>query len=348
LANCICYYKYLTILGFSQIAKQLIFKQLLIENIIVDDVSLSLPLKDKMKKIILVAGATGNLGGKIIKYLLATNATIKVVARESTDSEKIKNLQSKGIQVLQTDTNNADAMVDFLKGVDCVVSALAGLEDVILGTQKALLDAAIKAGVPRFISSDYAIDYTNLVSGENRNLDWRRDFSKIIDNAAIKATSIFNGAFMDLLTKEMPLIMKKQKKILCWGNPDQKMDFTTTENIAHFTALAALADSTPRNLFISGSTMSSNDFVNLMSKLSSATYKVFRPGGIGLFNVIIKITKFFSPGKKELYPAWQGMQYMRDMMEGRVQIKEYHNNLFPEVKWTNVEKYLIEQKYLAE
>jgi len=41
-----------------------------------------------------------------------------------------------------------------------VVSALAGLRDVIVETQAALLDAAIKARVPRFIPSDFSIDFT--------------------------------------------------------------------------------------------------------------------------------------------------------------------------------------------
>ncbi|MFM2387585.1 MAG: hypothetical protein RL660_2342 [Bacteroidota bacterium] len=294
-----------------------------------------------MNKKILVAGATGNLGAKTIKYLLQEKAAIKVVARASADAKKIEALKSAGVEVLQCNMNNAEDMVAFMADVSCVVSVLAGLEDVILGTQKVLLDAAVKAGVPRFICSDYSIDYTNLVPGKNRNLDWRRQFAAIIDATNIKATSIFNGAFMDMLTAEMPLIMKKQKKILCWGNANQVMDFTHTENVAHFTALAALAESTPRHLFIAGDRMSCKDFVALMSKLSGKTYKIFRPGSIGMFNAIIKITKFFSPGKTELYPAWQGMQYMRDMMEGRVAIKTYHNTLYPEVAWTNVEQYLV-------
>ena len=58
----------------------------------------------------------------------------------------------------------------------CVVSALQGLRDVIVETQTVLLDAAIKAEVPRFIPSDYSIDFTKFPPGENRNLDLRRDF----------------------------------------------------------------------------------------------------------------------------------------------------------------------------
>ena len=56
-----------------------------------------------------------------------------------------------------------------------MVSSLAGLRKVIIDAQKVLLDAAIAAGVPRFIPSDYSLDFTRFSDGENRNLDLRRE-----------------------------------------------------------------------------------------------------------------------------------------------------------------------------
>ena len=61
------------------------------------------------------------------------------------------------------------------------------------------------------------LDFTKFNPGENRNLDWRREFHRYLDHAPIKATSIFNGAFADMLTGQMPLILFKQKIILFWG-----------------------------------------------------------------------------------------------------------------------------------
>jgi NmrA-like family len=62
------------------------------------------------------------------------------------------------------------------QGVSCVVSALAGLHETIVDSQIKLLDAAISAGVPRFIPSDYSSDFTKLPAGENRNFDLRKEF----------------------------------------------------------------------------------------------------------------------------------------------------------------------------
>jgi nucleoside-diphosphate-sugar epimerase len=296
-----------------------------------------------MKRIIVVAGATGNMGGKIIKALLAKDVEVRAIVRLATDRNKINELEQMGVNVFQVDTSNKTEISKYCIGAHCLVSALAGLRETVIDAQKIFLDAAVEANVPRFIPSDYSIDFTNLKEGKNRNLDVRREFHKYLDNSPIQATTIFNGPFMELLTTDMPLILFKQKRILCWGNPSQIMEFTTTENIAEFTAEAAVDDNTPRYLRIAGDRLSCNDFVKLLSELTTHTYKLFRPGGIGLLNLFIKMTRFFSPSENELYPAWQGMQYMRDMMEGRIVFQKYDNERYSGIKWTSVKQFLVNE-----
>ncbi len=298
-----------------------------------------------MTKIIVVAGATGNLGGKITNALLARGAEVRAIVRQETDEKKIKDLREKGVKVFQVDTSNKSEISKHCVGAHCMVSALAGLRETVIDTQRNFFDAAIEAQIPRFIPSDYSSDFTNLVVGKNRNLDFRREFHTYLDSTPIKATSIFNGPFMDLLTTDMPLILAKQKKILCWGSPDQIIEFTTTYNVADFTAEVALDDNTPRFMRIAGDRLTCNDFVKLLSELTDQQYKLFRPGGISLLNAVISMTRFFSPSKNELYPAWQGMQYMRDMMEGRIIFQKYDNDKYPSVKWTSVREFLVKENF---
>jgi hypothetical protein len=68
---------------------------------------------------------------------------------------------------------------------------------------------------------------------------------------------------------------------------------------------------------------------------------MLRAGGKGLLGFIIKIARKFSSGEKELYPAWQGMQYMRNMIDQRSKIDLLDNDRYPEVKWTTVKDVLI-------
>jgi len=298
----------------------------------------------KMKnKIIVVAGATGNLGGKIVNALLTQGAEVRAIVRLETDKKKINELELKGVKVFQIDTSNKSEVAKHCSGAMCLVSALAGLRETVIDAQKIILDAAVEANVPRFIPSDYSIDFTNLKEGQNRNLDLRREFHQYLEKAPIKATTIFNGAFMDLLTTEMPLILFKRKRILCWGSPNQITEFTTTDNIAEFIAEAAIDESTPRYLRIAGDRLSCYDFVQLLTELTGNKYKIFRPGGIILLNLLIKVTRFFSPSKNELYPPWQGMQYMRDMMEGRIIFQKYDNDRYSKIKWTSAKEFLIKE-----
>jgi uncharacterized protein YbjT (DUF2867 family) len=293
-----------------------------------------------MKKIITVAGATGDLGQRIIKALINNGAEVRAIVRTSSNPQTIARLQQMGVTVYKVNMLNKEEVAVACAGASCVVSALSGLRDVIIDTQKVLLDAAIAAGVPRFIPSDYSLDFTKFSPGENRNLDWRREFHQYLDQSSIKATSVFNGAFAELITNEMPLILFKQKLVLYWGNANQKMNFTTKDDIANYTALAALDDSAPRFLRIAGDQISPQEIRTVVSEVTGKKFRMFRAGSKGMLSVLIKIAKVFSSGEKELYPAWQGMQYMRNMIDERSNLDIPDQHRYPSIKWTTVKDVL--------
>ena len=293
-----------------------------------------------MNKTILVAGATGNLGGRIVDALLEQGANVRAVVRAESSLGAGGRLREKGVEIKQANFSDVSEVAGACAGADCVVSALSGLREVIIDAQKGLLDGAVAAGVPRFIPSDFSLDFTELAVGKNRNLDLRREFHTILDDAPIKATTVFNGAFMDLLTMEMPLILYRFKRILYWGASSVKMDLTTMDNAANFTAHVALDDETPRFLRIAGDRVSAKDVRDVMTAITDKNFKLFRAGSIGLLDVIIKVAKFLFPSKNNLYPAWQGMQYMRDMMEGRAEFVPLDNDRYSEIDWTSAEEFL--------
>ncbi len=298
-------------------------------------------------KTIVLAGATGNLGGKIADALLAQGAAVRAIVRVDTDAAKIAALGARGVRSVVADWRDSDALAAACADAGCVVSALSGLRDVVIDAQKALLDGAVTAGVPRFIPSDYSLDFTRLAPGGNRNLDWRREFHHLLDAANIQATTIFNGAFMELLTTDMPLILPRFRRVLYWGDPHVRMDLTTMDDVAAYTAHVALDDQAPRYLRIAGDTVSAADVRAIASRVTGDTYRLFRAGGIGRLNALIRIARFVAPGEDGLYPAWQGMQYMRDMMEGRAVLQAHDNDRYPALTWTSVEALLGSQAATA-
>jgi hypothetical protein len=200
--------------------------------------------------------------------------------------------------------------------------------------QKVLLDGAIEAGVSRFIPSDYSIDFTRFPSGENRNLDLRREFHRSLEERPISATTIFNGAFADMLTGQMPLILFKFRRVLYWGNADQRMDFTTIDDTAAFTARAALDSSTPRFLRIAGDELSARELAAVVTEVTGEKYRLLRAGSLGMLGVLIKIARTLAPAEEEVFPAWQGMQYMRNMFDGRAKLEPLDHGRYPGIRWT--------------
>lgn len=286
---------------------------------------------------VLLAGGTGDLGGRIARSLVARGAPVRALVRGESSPEALDGLRELGVTVVPVDLSDVDAVTHGCQGASCVVSALSGLRDVILDRQTVLLDAAVRAGVPRFVSSDYSGDYTKTEPGHNRNFDLRREFAGRADRAPIRVTSILNGAFMDMLGGEMPIIQPRIRRVLYWGDADQPLDFTTRDDTAAFTAAAALDGTTPRILRVSGDTVSARDLADAMSQASGQPYRTQWVGTTGLLRGMIPAVKLLSKDKPDpVFPAWQGMQYSLDMFSGDARLSPLDNDRYPDLGWTSV------------
>ncbi|ADB38764.1 NmrA family NAD(P)-binding protein [Spirosoma linguale] len=268
-----------------------------------------------MKKTIVVFGATGNLGNRIVRELVKRGAAVRAIVRTATDAEKIRTLEQLGATVEETDMNSVDALAKASSGAGCVVSALAGLGDVIVDLQKRILDGALQAGVPRFIPSDFCTDYTDLVPGENRNFDLRRAFRDYLDTTSIQASSIFNGAFADILQYNTPVLNLKEKSIGYWGDKaDWPLDFTTMDDTAAFTAEVALDDEAPRNLQIASFQVSPAMLWQDVKAATGQEFRLHQLSSLEDFAQFIQHQRAAYPaGENELYAKWQQGQYMYSM-----------------------------------
>lgn len=288
-----------------------------------------------MKPTILVAGGTGNLGGRIIKALIKRGAEVRAIVRNGSEPEKIAKLTELGAKVITVDMSDVEQLKKACQGASCVVSALAGLHDAIVDSQTKLLDAAIAAGVSRFIPSDYSSDFTKLPAGENRNFDLRKEFHQYLDKSSIATTSILNGAFADILSYGTPLYNFKNYSVSYWGDKsDWKIDFTTMDDTADYTAAAAIDPSTPKILRIASFQISPNELVAVGTEVKQQEFKLIPMGSMEDFSVSNKQERSANPeGEKELYPSWQGKQYLHSMFS--VQNTPLDNERYPDVRWTS-------------
>jgi nucleoside-diphosphate-sugar epimerase len=294
-----------------------------------------------MRKRIAVAGATGNLGGRIVRALVDCGAEVRALVRTGTGADKLAKLEQAGATPVAVNLGSVSATTAACASADCFVSAVSGLRDVIVDAQTVFLNAAIAAKVPRFIPSDFACDFTKLEDGENRNLDLRRAFHERLDEAPVAATSILNGAFADMLTRGMPLLDLSAKRVNYWGSADQRMDFTTMDNVAAFTAAAAMDPTTPKILRIAGDSITPTELAAVASEVTGSKFERVRLGGLDDLAAFIKRERAADPeSEKQPYPKWQGAQYMHNMASGRAKLEPLDNNRYATMRWTTVRELL--------
>jgi uncharacterized protein YbjT (DUF2867 family) len=289
-----------------------------------------------------LAGATGHLGGLVAEALRERGARVRAIVRPDTTADKLESLRSLGATVVIADYADPAQLTRACDGAACVVSTLAGLRDTMVDAQTALLDAAVAAGVPRFIPSDFAIDFYRMPDGYNRNLDWRREFSQRLESRPIAATSILNGMFMELLAGQAPFILTRFHRVVYWEHPDQPMDFTTIHDTAAYTAAAALDPATPRFLRIAGDVASARDLAAIATDVHGSRFKLFRAGKLSRLEKLIGFVKRVAPGRDEVYPPWQGMQYMHNMYDGRAKLEPLDNARYSGLAWTSIRELLAE------
>ncbi len=125
-----------------------------------------------------------------------------------------------------------------------------------------------------------------------------------------------------------------------WGDAEQLLDFTTTENTAEYTARAVLDDATPRYLRIAGDVINVRGLRKAASEATGKELYLFRAGGLGGLQTMIKITRALLPKKKEVFPPWQGMQYLHNMFTGLPKLAPLDNNRYSDIHWTSVQEVL--------
>lgn len=298
-----------------------------------------------MEQKIIVVGATGNLGMRVAKALLESGANVTVVVRKSSSAPKLDELRLRGARTTVANFDSVDNLASHFVGASCIVSTLLGLQDIMVETQTLVLNAAIKAGVPRFIPSDYCSDFRNVATGQNRNFDLHREFQLRIDATDIAATSILNGAFMDLLLGQAPIIQYGFKRVLYWENADQLLDFTTMDDTATFTAAAAMDNETPRYLKIVGEQISARSIAETMTLLTGSEFRLLRAGSVRSLRLMSNVVRSLTPPTNDPFPVWQGMQYSCSMFDGSAKLDPVDNERYPDIRWTRLGEFLSETKF---
>ena len=178
---------------------------------------------------ILVLGATGNVGGKIVHELKAAGNS-RVLAAVRT-WEKAKALESQGIETVLLDLDSLETLAPALNGIDRAL-LLTGYSVDMLRQSKSFIDEAKKAGVQHIVHIGASGTPTNEVA----HWGWHQFIEAYIERAGFSFTHLRPEAFMQNLT------------VLGWLNNDMitnyignaRWSWVDSNNLALVAALALL------------------------------------------------------------------------------------------------------------
>lgn len=176
-----------------------------------------------------LAGATGNLGEPILKALLSSgNFNVTALTREGSNSTFPPN-----VTVARVDYGSISNLTEALKGQDAFISTV-GTAGV--GQQQKLVDAALAAGVKRFIPSEFGCDTTNPNSANlpvyKAKVEMQQCLEDKCKGSCMTYTLVLNNAFLDWGIKVGFLIDLKEKKMTRYDGGERRFSTTLLSTIA--------------------------------------------------------------------------------------------------------------------
>jgi uncharacterized protein YbjT (DUF2867 family) len=189
---------------------------------------------------VMVVGATGKLGGLITRALVRRGAEVTALVRPKAGRGRVFHdlAQAQNFRAVAGDLDQAqDSLSQALRGIDTVVSAVNGGEDVVVGGQRNLIRAAGVAGVQRLVPSDFSLDLHRLEYGFNQALDWRKHVDSEFFGRSVRWNPVLSGVFPEQFLSPMgPVVDWTQNTFSYWGDPSVKTDFTTRADTASYVA----------------------------------------------------------------------------------------------------------------
>ncbi|KAK8055340.1 hypothetical protein PG993_000567 [Apiospora rasikravindrae] len=213
-----------------------------------------------------LAGATGNLGPAILEQLLAAGFQVKVLTRQSS-SHKFPD----SVEVAPVDYDSLDSLVAALQGQDALVSTLA---DLALEKQLLLIEAASKAGVQRFIPSEFG---SNTVHEKTSKLPSYGNKIAVLEalkreadssTSGMTYTAVINGPFFDWGVRVGWLVNLQGREINLWDGGDRVFSTTTLASVGKAVAgvLKHPTETRNRAVYVQDAALSGRDLARYAKK----------------------------------------------------------------------------------
>lgn len=197
-----------------------------------------------MPSTVAIAGVTGKFSQCIIKALQKyPDVLIRGYCR-SPHKLPPAILNSDQIEIIDGAFDDHESIRRFVRGSDVVICCYFGPPEVMIEGQKYLIDACEEQGVPRYIPSDFAVDYTKIPPGVLFPKESAKIIMEYLKFRKVKGAHILTGGLTETFWSEFFGIWSPRMcSMSAWGSGEEVWELTTYQTAAAYTAAVALDNS---------------------------------------------------------------------------------------------------------
>ncbi|WP_416964225.1 SDR family oxidoreductase [Streptomyces sp. Agncl-13] len=258
-----------------------------------------MPATDSTALPVLVVGATGSLGSKVVDELLKRGKNVRALVRPTTDAGR---LESRGVEIARGDMLDVDSLVAAMNGADAVITTAAGYtrggknaNDIDTIGNANLAEAAHRTGIRRFVltsilTSDQTPDVPHF---------WHKKLAEDkLEQLGVPFVALRPGAFLDQVATMAGNPLDKGR--LIWmSKATVPLTFVRTSDLAAYLAAAVDAQAADDERIDIGwdRPVSMREVADLMGHRAGRKIKVWavpsvvvRAAGavVGRFNPVVK------------------------------------------------------------
>ncbi|KAJ5710421.1 hypothetical protein N7488_004577 [Penicillium malachiteum] len=222
-------------------------------------------------KTVAIAGGSGSIGKPIIKSLVASGFEVTVLVRAEKPS-----VFAEPIKTTTVDYASHTSLVSALQGIDALISVLSGPG---LDYQSALLDAAIEAGVSRFLPSEFGANTYIPLTAQIPIFQGKVAFQKLLakrveEHPSLSYSLVVHGPLFDICLAGGLLCDVKNREMTIYDGGNNR--FSTT----YLTDLGAVVVGILRNpektknraIFVEGANLTQIKLLEMLEKVTQSTW----------------------------------------------------------------------------
>lgn len=231
----------------------------------------------------LVVGATGMLGGEICRQLVAAGKPTRALVRSTSDPGKVQALRDLGAEVVEGDVRDRASLDAACAGATAVISTVSSMpfsyqpgendvEQVDLNGVKALIDAAVGAGVEHLIYTSFSgqIDLDFPLRNAKRAVE------RHLKKSGLTYTVLRPSYYMEVWLNPAVGFDTANAKAQIYGMGEQPVSWISFPDVAKF-EVASLDNPAARNavLELGGpEALTPNQVVGIFERASGKTFEV--------------------------------------------------------------------------